>query len=446
MALAARAIQTIERRHEMFARARANRAFVFRRAGFEPSPLQDQILASDARFKVLACGRRFGKTVTGAAELLERLFLPDAMLWIVAPTYTLGEKEFRWVWNWVVDRPGFPPPRRKAYAPEAGKMYLDYRPRGGLLEVRSGEDPDKSLVGEGLDFVVVAEAAKFGGRLRRIWENYIRPALSDRQGGALLSFVPEGMGFPYQLWQRGQDPQFPEWRSWRYKSADGGWIRPEEIEEARRELTEDAFAAQYEAEFRQFSGLVYKEFDELVHVQDFDLRPGWRTFLGFDFGYDNPFVCLVAQLDPSDRLWIVREHYRSWWTTDEHATFLRGWLPPYEAGFCDPSGADERATLRKHGIRVLAYPTPLREGLNEVRQRLKLRPDGTPGLVVARRCENTIREFNSYRYPERREDSESKDVPEKKNDHAMDALRYLCWGLKMLREGRRGGRVKVTVS
>src|SRR5438046_6698726 len=85
------------------------------------------------------------------------------------------------------------------------------------LECRSAAHPE-TLVGEGLDFVLMVEA---GRQKRRTWAQYIRPTLSDKRGWSLHTGVPEGSSqesLLYSLWQRGQDVSKPVWRSWRMPS------------------------------------------------------------------------------------------------------------------------------------------------------------------------------------------------------------------------------------
>ncbi len=108
----------------------------------------------------------------------------------------------------------------------------------------------------------------------------------------------------------------------------------------------------------------------------------------------------------------------------------------YEWTTCDPSAASARATLLEKGIETIAPRSNIVQGLELVRQQLKVRSDGKPGLLVSNKCVNTIKEFNLYSYPE------SKDIeePEKVNDHAMDCLRYF---LIQLRKGYISQKVTV---
>ncbi len=117
-------------------------------------------------------------------------------------------------------------------------------PSGGWLQVRSADDPD-SLRGEGLDFVVVDEAAFVQ---ERAWAEALRPALSDKRGGALIVSTPKGRNWFYRAWLRGQDTEDAEWASWQKPSTDNPFVRPEEIEQANAETSERVARQEYDAE------------------------------------------------------------------------------------------------------------------------------------------------------------------------------------------------------
>lgn len=180
-------------------------------------------------------------------------------------------------------------------------------------------------------------------------------------------------------------------------------------------------------------GLVYADFNRDVHVRAFGRNPEWPTYAAFDFGFENPFVCLFLQLDPDDRLWVFEEHYRRGRTTYEHGQALRDRFARYgiRRAWGDPSGADARATLHRLGLPVAPGGGSLSAGIEEVRRRLKVSAEaGRPRLVVAAACPNLIREFETYHYPDPRADGGASEEPVKVDDHAMDALRYACWALR----------------
>lgn len=71
----------------------------FNQIGYTPYDLQEEFHSSNARFKIVVAGRRAGKSTSAARDMEPELLLPNRRYWIVAPTYDLGEREFRVIWN-----------------------------------------------------------------------------------------------------------------------------------------------------------------------------------------------------------------------------------------------------------------------------------------------------------------------------------------------------------
>jgi len=405
----------------------------FKISGYEPHSGQLLLHNSKARFKVVVAGRRWGKSLLAAKEAEVMVLMPNTRGWIVSKTYDLGEKVFREIYKTLIHKFKFETVR-KSYSPKSGSMYLEF-PWGSVVEVKSAEHPD-SLVGEGLDWLVFDECASCKGI---IWEQYLRPTLSDKNGWALFITTPRGYNWLYDLWKRGNSPDYPEWESFHFPSWSNPHLHSDDIEEAKRSLSKEAFEQEYGAEFTFLSGQVYSDFDPSVHVipdDKLNIDPEWRRFRSIDFGYENPFVCLYIAVDPEDRVIIYDEYYQRHRTVEQHAERLieeekktrlmmqsalgKNVKDVYEWTTCDPSAASARATLMEKGIVTIISRSSIEQGLELVRQQLKVRADGKPGLLVSSRCVNTIREFNLYSYPE----SKWTEEPEKENDHAMDSLRY----------------------
>lgn len=431
----------------------------YHKIGYFPHSGQRKFHAAQSRFKVMDCGRRWGKSTSGPHDKVHKLLRKEPKLgWIVAPTYDLGEKEFRVFWKILVELLQVPIDRSKTFYSIRTKDFRITTRWGSSIEVRSAEHPD-SLVGEGLDFVIMAEAAKL--KLSH-WEKYIRPTLSDKRGEAIFVSTPEGYNWFFDLYQRGQDPNHPDW--WSYKSPTwentivfpGGRNDPEMVEVANT-LAPAVFDQEYGAEFTSFAGRIYSEFDEGYHViDDYQFNPNWENYLAFDFGFRNPFVCLNIQVDPMDNIYVWDEYYERNLPTPDHARRLKSWIRwRCDGGYYDPSGADEAATLTQFfhstqeqhnqwldAVSLSPATNDWKPGVERVKEWLKLRPSQTasgdfdgpmkPRLFVSRECTQTIREFNTYRVKEESERvSESrdpKDEPRKKDDHAMDALRYFIAG------------------
>ena len=393
------------------------------------SPHSSEQLAchvSTARFKVLCCGRRWGKTVFGGVELTEALFKPQAHYWIIAPTYRLGEKEFRVVWRNVNDKLGIKP-QSVNYNVNQGQMRIKL-PWDTVVEVVSSERPE-SLLGEGLDGAVLAEAAR---HKRETWEQYIEPALSDKRGWALFTSTPRGYNFLYDLYMLGQSHEI--YQSWQLPSwtnavvFPGGYDDPE-LQRIHSLVSEKYWKQEYCAEFTTFEGQIYDEFDIEVHVKPILYNPLWRNYLAFDFGFSDPFVCYDIMVDPADNVYVWREYQVAGLTTMDHAEALCTRTQPtgyhYDHGYADPRGPDEINTLMQCGLKgITGLDVGWAVGIEAVKRWLKIQPDGKPKLYIDRSCANLVRQVSTLRMKSHREGFNVKEGQHDYDDHGPDALRY----------------------
>ena len=424
---------------------------------YYPHRGQRKLHSHRERFKVLSCGRRWGKSTSGPHDkVIDMMKTKSTLGWIVAPTYDLGEKEFRVFWSILVDKLQVPIDRGKTFNSIRTKDFRITTAWGSSVEVRSAEHPE-SLVGEGLDWVIMAEAAKL--KLSH-WQKYIRPTLSDKRGSAIFVSTPEGYNWFYDIFQQGQNnDDFDEW--WSYRSPTwendivfpGGEQDPEMLA-VKNELSTEVFDQEYGALFTSFAGRIYSEFDEGYHIipeHKWQFHPEWENWLTFDFGFRNPFACLNIQIDPEENIYVWDEYYERGKPTPDHARNLKSHIQwRVDGGFHDPAGPDAAASITQIFRDEVEYRNPYlvnfnmnpsnnewKSGVERVKEWLKLRPTGNgdqvkPKLFVVSNCTNTLREFNTYRVKEESEKMmESKDPreePRKKDDHAMDALRYFVVG------------------
>lgn len=424
-----------------------NKAEYFETIRYTPHPLQWVYHNSDARFRVAVCGRRFGKSTMAGKDIQPELFLPDKRFWIVGPTYDLGEKEFRVIWDdlIVAQQLGTDKRVRKAYNKRSGDMYIEF-PWKTRIEVRSADHPE-NLVGERLDGVIVSEAAK-----HRVdtWERYLRPALADNRGWADFPTTPEGQNWLYKMWQLGQNPDIPEYASWRFPSWDNPAVYPggeddPEIELLKKTTIYEWFLQEIAADFTSFVGKIYPEFDETIHVRKTQYNPEWKNYIAFDWGFVNPLAAIEFQVDPQDNIHIWREHYVAYKTLEEHLKIMQGREQPpdyrIECTFGDAADPEAVAVVCQKFAACVAMPeakTNWRQGVELVKTFLQMREIGkadefgtpleAPKLFVDHSCPNIIREFNNYRAGKRPDQPTSATTPNnvsmKVDDHALDALRY----------------------
>lgn len=207
-------------------------------------PGQHAIAVCPVRHRVVSAGRRYGKTHLGVALCLQAAGR-GGRAWWVAPTYKIAGVGWRMLAHAARQVPGLDVLR--------GENRV-LTPAGGWVEVRSA-DGTAGLRGEGLDLLVVDEAAHIRG-LQDIWEQELRPTLSDRRGRALFISTPAGYNYFYDLFRRADHD--PDYAAFQRPSAGNPHLPPSEIAAARRELPELVYRQEYLAEFVQLAGAMFR--------------------------------------------------------------------------------------------------------------------------------------------------------------------------------------------
>ena len=192
----------------------------------EPHINQEPILESDARFVVLMCGRRFGKSELSQIKLITKAIQGEQIAYIT-PTYKLAKQFYE---------------KLSASLPYPSKDLKIYFPNGGMVEFFTGERLD-NLRGRKFHGVIVDEAS-FIPNLEDGWLNSIRPTLTDYKGWALFLSTPRGKNFFYSLFMKGGEPN---WQSFKFTTFDNPYIDKDEVEEARRQLPAPVFEQEYMA-------------------------------------------------------------------------------------------------------------------------------------------------------------------------------------------------------
>lgn len=253
---------------------------------FRPHPGgQKLILDSDARFRTLAAGRRWGKTKVAAHEIIRRARKPNQMIWWVANTYKNVSRGYREVVNqlpstWLAK----PAP---AYTSTTKILQLK---NGTMIEFYSGGSPD-SLAGEGVDFVVVDEAALIPDN---VWQQLIRPTLMDTGGEAFIISTPRGHNWFWQMWKLGQESK-AGYESWRFPQTANPFIPQSETDSAQEELPTIIFKQEIMAEFLAAGASIFglgleregSMIDEIV-------EPRGNIFVGIDLAKKQDFTVITA--------------------------------------------------------------------------------------------------------------------------------------------------------
>lgn len=248
-------------------------------------PAQEVIRASKARYRVLACGRRFGKTLVITDEGVEMLALGKRVGY-----FNLSYGQGKEVWE---DFKRLAKPITSHKDESARRIETI---TGGVLEMWSldNEETAKNSRGRKYDLVIIDEAA-FIPILLSVWDKVIQPMLMDTQGRALFSSSPNGLNDFYTLFQRGQDPLKPNWQSFQYPTSANPHIRAEEIEQARADKPDQAFRQEIMAEFMADGSGVFRGVSAVATAPiPGVMESGMKYVMGVDWGKKNDFTVIVV--------------------------------------------------------------------------------------------------------------------------------------------------------
>ena len=193
---------------------------------------------------------------------------------------------------------------------------------------------------------------------------------------------------------------------------------------------EDSFDSDYARRYIQgvwgsFEGLIYKDFNKDKHVGDYVGLSLKNHIAGYDDGYRNPACLLIGGFDSDNRLFVIHEFYKSDFTTDEISKAIKPIYEKYDVRkiFCDPSGLNAIETFKRNSMRALDADNK-RTGVNSGISKLKSLFN-MDYIFIDSSCVHLIKQLQGYRYEKDRSSSNYTEEPVKKDDHAVDALRYL---------------------
>ena len=399
---------------------------------YYPFKHQKDLHSDRHRFKIIKGGRRVGKSKSALQECIRRaLSRSNQLIWWVSPTYTEARE---------TGLEGF----KEFYEQLSPAIFSMNESMLRIIFVNGsriyfkGADRKDSLRGRGLDFLVLDEVAFVP---RDIWKKILRPALSDKRGGAMLVSSPNGRNWFFDLFNTVDKDKY--WSSFSWPTMLNPLISEEDIEQAKRELSDIDFRQEYLAEFVTKSGQVYSDFDDNNIIDDFEVNTEkYDIFLGADFGYANPSVLLFIAVDPIERIaYVFDEIYKERYSIEQLKSLILETLVKYsikkrfiKAIYTDPAGNAEEITSGISPVDYLRQDFPvinkgssIAPGLALVRSFIK-NSLGERKLFVHKRCKDTIRSLYGYTYEQYSKNKEHviKEEPFKDglNDHAADALRY----------------------
>ena len=197
----------------------------------KPHKAQQAVLDSTARFRVMMCGRRFGKSLISQNISIE-VGINRKYVAYVTPTYQLGKIFFQEILKVIPN---------EIYSKNEADLVINFI-TGGSIRFFTGERLDAM---RGLKFhLVIIDEASYIADLENGWNNSIRPTLTDFKGKAIFLSTPRGRNFFYSLYVKHDEP---EWESFKFTTYDNPFIDPSEIDAAKAQLPNSVFEQEYMA-------------------------------------------------------------------------------------------------------------------------------------------------------------------------------------------------------
>jgi hypothetical protein len=375
-----------------------------------------EILSHPARFKVITAGRRFGKSVLGLMFLLKGEMLQGQNRWYLSPTYRQGKLT---VWpilkSIIRNQPDW----------KINETELSCTRLGATIAIK-GSDASDSLRGAELSRVVLDEYAyqKAG-----VFEEVIYPMLTTTHGNAMMIGTPDGFSsnnfYDYFLKGQGEDDQ---WKSWQYKTIDGGFVDDKELDLAKSNLDERAYRQEFMASFETAANRAAWAFDRSKHVVKAEELSSY-FIIGIDFNVDY-MTAVLACVYSDQTIHYVDEIRRRNSSTELLANEMKTLWPKVTEAYPDPAGTARSTTssrsdhqiLRDHGYRVLAarrHPSH-RDRLNALNRKLQ-DANGKIKMTVDPKCVYLIKDLEQVQ----RDRKGGIDKSNIELTHSLDAATYL---------------------
>ena len=382
-----------------------------------------QIVSNDpARFRVCSCGRRWGKSFLSINEMAKFARHPKRRVLYIANTYRQAKqviwdelKTQLYAVNWI----------EKVNESDLQIQLIN----GSRIFVRSAENKE-ALRGTKYDFIVMDECGDINPDT---WFTVLRPTLSDTGGHALFIGSPKGRNWFYDLWVQAGAEQ--DWNSYQYTTLEGGWVPPEEIEAARRDLDERQFRQEYEAQFEDYAGVIFYAFSE-HNMRTFTGFPTLRTPLHIGLDFNTSPCTAVVSIKDATTIHVIDEIAIYSSNTNEMAREIQRRYPmrqiyvyPDATGArrnTNSNGLSDHIILHNAGFKVKTEKTnpPVGEAINSVNS-LLCSGDNTRRLFIDPKCKLLREGLIKHTYKEgTREIDKSSGY-----DHITDCLRYLVHSL-----------------
>ena len=397
--------------------------------GVTPLPSQMAIINAvnnpKYRFICAAISRRQGKTYI--ANIIGQLvsLIPNSNILIMSPNYSLSQISFDLQRNLI-----------KHFDLEVTKDNAKDKvielSNGSTVRMGSVNQVD-SCVGRSYDLIIFDEAALADGR--DAFNVALRPTLDKDNSKAIFISTPRGKSNWFaEFFDRGFDPEFPEWCSIRATYKDNPRMSELDIAEARKSMSDAEFRQEYEADFNTYEGQIWAFNSErcVDNFLELDTRR-MDVFAGLDVGYRDPTAfCVIGYDWDSGKYYVLDEYLDAEKTTEQHAEVIRGMIDKWDIDyiFIDSAAQQTRFDFaQNYDISTVNAKKSVLDGIAHVAAIVD-----NDNLLVDQTCKETLAALDQYQWDPN--PNLAKEKPKhNRASHMADALRYALYSFETSNSG-----------
>lgn len=377
------------------------------------------------RWGIAVAHRRAGKTVACVNELIKAAATCDKAsprFAYIAPQLNQAKDI---AWAYLLEYTDCFGPDRQVNKSE---LWVELPNNGARIRIYGADNPDR-LRGIYLDGVVLDE---FGDMDPTVWTQVVRPSLSDRKGWAIFIGTPKGKNTFHTLWTQADE----DWFTLSLKASETGLLDDKELADARKTMSEDEYAQEYECSFEAavrgaYYGREMNEAEEKGRLTSVQYDPRLPVHTAWDLGMaDSTVIWFIQTHGVETRVidvlkgegvgldWYAKELQSRPYVWGSH--YLPHDVEVRELG----TGKSRKEVLEGLGIRTTICPNiPVADGIQAVRMLL-------PTCWFDKiKCRDGIEALRMYRrdYDEKRQEFRVQPFHDW-TSHYADAFRYFAVG------------------
>jgi PBSX family phage terminase large subunit len=366
-----------------------------------------------ARYKILRCGRRTGKTYFIILDSIKQCIkYSNLSMAYVGLTYNHA-KDVVWE-DYMKLTDGMLEYKNSS---ELTLRFIN----GSRIKLYSWDSVD-NMLGKKYHKVYLDEAA-VARNLKQAWNDVIEPTLLDYHGEAWFTSMPRGKGQFKQLIDESKNKD--DWQDFHFTSYDNTSI-PDiaiDLDRKRKDIAPSVFAQQYLAEFTDLEGRIYTEFVRDNALRECPFEPE-RYGFSLDFGYNHPLAAYVYAISKDDKVHVLKELYMRKLDDKMRTNAIKNLTANYNIDIAVADSEDPIAIMQLN--RELPFRLdPAVKGKDSVIQGINTVKSAfhSGQLTISDRCVNLIDELETYAWKMDKDNHET-DQPIKDNDDAVDSMRY----------------------